>query len=243
MEFSLRRVKALFKKEVKDFGKNINVSIMCIIPILLSIFYVKVSRADIINDPKIKVGLLLLCIGMNISFIAISVIAMMIAEEKEKNTLRTLMLSAVSPWEFFTGKALITFIVSEVINVAIFFILGCDSKYLVPFIIITTLVIISMIEIGAIVGILSPSQMATGVASMPVLGIFFVLPLMADKNSMLGKITKLLPNYHMNSILQKAFKGEGIFTGSFFGMAVIVGWIIICAIGFSLAYKKTGFDK
>lgn len=29
MDFSIRRINALLKKEIKDFAKNMNVSVMC----------------------------------------------------------------------------------------------------------------------------------------------------------------------------------------------------------------------
>lgn len=172
MDFSIRRVNALLKKEIKDFVKNMNVWVMCFLPVMFSIIYSKLLGNNSSSAPMNKVSVLILCVGMNIALISSMVISMLIAEEKEKNTLRTLMLSAVSPWEFLAGKVLITFLVSEVVNIVIFFFIGCDIQYLGQYILITTLVLFSMIEIGAIIGIISPNQMTTGVFSMPVITIF-----------------------------------------------------------------------
>ncbi|AUN16747.1 TPA: ABC transporter permease [Clostridium botulinum] len=243
MDFSIRRINALLKKEIKDFAKNMNVSVMYLLPIMFSIIYSKLLGNNSSNDVMNKINILILCVGMNISLISSMVISMLIAEEKEKNTLRTLILSAVSPWEFLTGKVLITFLVSEVINIAIFFSIGCDIQYLGKYILITTLVLFSMIEIGAIIGIISPNQMATGVFSMPVVMIFFVIPAFAKANKTIEAIAKFLPSYHMNIMIARLFKGETFGIESTRSIAIILAWIIIALIAFAFTYSRRGLDK
>ena len=243
MAFSTRRVNALFKKEIKDFGKNKNVSLMCLLPILFSFIYAQLLGDSTSKDSMSKPDILILCLGMSLSLVASMIMAMLIAEEKEKNTLRTLMLSAVSPLEFLSGKAALTFITSEVINSAIFFIVGIDALYFGKYLLITTLVLFSMIEIGALVGIMSPNQMSTGVVGMPVILILFLLPNFARLNKTLETIANCLPNYHMNVMLEKVFKGEVLGTESAKGIAVILVWIVISAAAFALVYKNRGIDK
>lgn len=243
MDFSIRRINALLKKEIKDFAKNMNVSVMYLLPIMFSIIYSKLLGNNSSNDVMNRINILILCVGMNISLISSMVISMLIAEEKEKNTLRTLILSAVSPWEFLTGKVLITFLVSEVINIAIFFSIGCDIQYLGKYILITTLVLFSMIEIGAIIGIISPNQMATGVFSMPVVMIFFVIPAFAKANKTIEAIAKFLPSYHMNIMIARLFKGETFVIESIRSIAIILAWIIIALIAFAFTYSRRGLDK
>jgi len=243
MEFSMRRVNALFKKEIKDFGKNVNVSLMCLLPIVFSIIYSKLFGGNAVEDHLGKTDILIMCIGMNLIMVSGFVVAMLIAEEKEKNTLRTLMLSGVSPLEFLTGKILITFLISQIINVAIFFIIGISIQYLGIYILLTTLVVFTMIEIGALIGIISPNQMSTGVVGMPVLMLFLMVPLFAKLNKTLLKIAEFLPNYNMNLMLEKLFKGEIIGLGYAYNIAVILVWIIIAGAAFAYTYNKVGLDK
>jgi ABC-2 type transport system permease protein len=56
--------------------------------------------------------------------------ASFIAEEKEKNTMGTLMLPSVSPWEFLVGKAALILIIGMINTAAVFFIIGVDSQFL-----------------------------------------------------------------------------------------------------------------
>lgn len=243
MEFSIRRVNALFKKEIKDFGKNMNVFVMCFFPIMICALYSKILGGNLDHNLMVNINILTLSLGTNLVMVGSYLIAMLIAEEKEKNTLRTLMLSAVSPWEFLAGKALITLLVTEIINVILFFMIGMNIQYLGKYMLLSTLVVLSMIEIGAIIGILSSNQMATGVVSMPVLIVFYMLPLIAKINKTIGRISELLPNYNMNIMLEKVFKGESIGVESTYNICIILVWILIGAALFMYAYNKKGLDK
>jgi ABC-2 type transport system permease protein len=243
MEISMRRVSALFKKEIKDIGKNMNVLFMCLMPLGFCLMYSKLFGDNASGDGLGKVDILILCLGMNLVLVASFVIAMMIAEEKEKNTLRTLMLSAVSPWEFLIGKALITLLLALVNNIAMFFIVGLEVKSLGIFILLTTLVVLSMIEIGASIGIIAPNQMATGVVGMPVLLVLLLIPMFARINKTFEAIANFLPNYHLNVMLEKVLKGGNLSTEVAYGIAVILAWIIIGAVVFGYTYNKKGLDK
>jgi ABC-2 type transport system permease protein len=243
MQISMRRVNALFKKEIKDIGKNMNVLLMCLLPIGFCFMYSKLFGDSHSGEGLGKVDILILCLGMNLVLVASFVIAMLIAEEKEKNTLRTLMLSAVSPWEFLIGKALITILFAVVNNVAMFFIVGLEMKYLAIFIVLTTLVVLSMIEIGAAIGIIAPNQMSTGVIGMPVLMTLLLIPMLARINKTLEAIAKVFPNYHLNVMLEKLIKLGNLNNNIGYGITVILAWIIIGAIFFAYTYNKKGLDK
>ena len=243
MEFSLRRVNALFKKEVKDFVKNINVSVMCALPILISFLYTNMLRKNPSGTSMSKTAVLSACVGINLVMVASFVIGMLIAEEKEKNTLRTLMLSAISPLEFLTGKACITFLVSEVNNLVVFIVIGIDKKYLVSYMIITTLVVLSMVLIGAVLGIFASNQMAMSVVGMPVIGVFWIIPLFAKMNKNFKAVAEFLPNYNMDIMLEKIFKGGTIGTEYAYNLAVILAWIIIASVIFMVTYNRKGLDK
>lgn len=243
MEFSLRKVNALLIKEIKNLGKNPNVLFICLLPVLFSIMYSKLFGSQGADVVMVKTDILIMCLGMNLVLVSSFVIAMLIAEEKEKNTLRTLMLSGVSPMEFLAGKVLITLLVSEITNIVMFFILGIDPQHLVKYIILTTLLVISMIEIGSVVGIISPNQMSTGVVGIPVLALFLMVPIFAKISEDLKKIAEFLPNYHMNLMLEKVFKGETIGAGTAYNTAVILVWIVIAAGAFIYTYNKVGLDK
>ncbi|MBU3201842.1 ABC transporter permease [Clostridium estertheticum] len=242
MEFT-RRINALLKKEIKSLSKNWNILLMCLLPVLFSFIYTNVFRGGGTSDGIGKYEILYICLGMNIVLIAGFMIAMLIAEEKEKNTLRTLMLSGVSPLEFLIGKVVITFVVSEILNILIFYIARMDSVYLGKFILLTSLVAISMIEIGAVVGIIVTNQMSAGTVGMPIFMFFLMVPIFSSFSKKIELIANFLPNYNMNLMFTMLFSGGEIGVGEAKNIAVILIWIIIAGVTFVCTYNKVGLDK
>ena len=242
MTLSLRRIKALTKKEFKSFTKNTNVLLMCMLPILFSIIYSYIYGSDHVNGmPKLMV--MLLCLNMNLIMCSSFTIAMLIAEEKEKNTLRTLLLSGVSALEFLFGKVVLTLILSTITNIIIFFISGMEVKYLAWFLLISTLVIISMIIIGALIGMFSKNQMSTSVIGMPIMLILLLIPMMADFNENIRKIAVFTPNYNMTLIFNKIFYGLNLSSQEILPFVTIFIWIVVTSVVFIVAYNKVGIDN
>jgi ABC-2 type transport system permease protein len=241
MEFSIKRVNALVKKEMKDFTKNMNVSLMCILPILFAFIFTNMRGGDFGHGMP-KTDLLNTCLNMSLILSATFAVSMLIAEEKEKNTMRTLMLSSVAPIEFLLGKAVVMFLFTTVSNIAIYFIAGMDIQYFGHYLFWSTLVVLSMIQIGGIMGLIAPNQMATGVIGMPVLMSFLLIPMLAPASDIMKKIASLLPNYNLQVILGRIMSGAG-YEGSTNNMLAILAWIVLAATAFAYAYNKKGLDK
>lgn len=242
MALSLRRIKALTKKEFKSFSKNTNALLMCMLPILFSIIYSYIYGSYDEKDLA-EMMVLQLCVNMNLVMCSCFTTAVLIAEEKEKNTLRTLLLSGVSALEFLFGKVFVTFILSTITNIIIFFISGIEAKYLGWFLLITTLVIIIMIIIGALIGMFSKNQMSTSVVGMPVMLVLLLIPMLAGFNDNVKKIAKFTPNYNMNVLFDKIFTGGSLSSSDILPFVVVFIWIVITGITFIVTYNKIGIDK
>jgi ABC-2 type transport system permease protein len=238
MNVSRRRVSALLKKEVKDLSKNINVLFMCVLPVMFCFMYSKLFG----NLENGKLAILNLCLTMNCVLVSGSATSMLIAEEKEKNTLRALMLAGVSPLEFLVGKAIIILLLSIGTNILMFFIMGMELSYLAQFIIITTLVVISITEFGAVVGIIAENQMSTGTIGVPFFMSIFLIPTFGRVYDVLKKVSELLPNYNMEILLKRIINNEPINISYAYNIAVILVWIIIGAGVFAYTYSKKKLD-
>lgn len=240
MNFSIRRVNALLTKEFRDFCKNPNVLFMMLIPIALTVFYKYMFKGHALNGFLVSI-----CLDMNIATIGCLVIAMLIAEEKEKNTLRTLMLSPLTTAEFITGKFIITGILVMIINVFIFFVLGVSINNLPVFIIATLLATIGVLFIGALIGILSKDQMQTGTIGTPFYMVLFILPMIAYYDGIpriVKYLAEILPTYHCSEIVIKFMKGQSLLSMKFNFLAMIL-WIAGAYILFSLVYKKVRTEE
>lgn len=122
MDISMRKIGVLFKKDFTDFFKNMAVFVSCIIPVIFAVVY-KYMLADMGVGALYLMNMIL---GLNLAMISVMLTATTIAEEKEKFTLRTLMLSNVSGVEVFTSKMLVTSLIMLISNTLIFLISGVE---------------------------------------------------------------------------------------------------------------------
>lgn len=107
MNISMRRVNAILQKDFKDISRNSAVSISALMPLILAFIYGRMGDITI-EAHYMVINLTLVVVG---SFLQCS----LIAEEKEKNTLRGLMLSPASTLEILGGKSLLSFIATIIV--------------------------------------------------------------------------------------------------------------------------------
>lgn len=240
MKDSLRRIRALVRKEIIDFTRNNNISIVSLLPLVLVIIFGTIAK----NNPDFPLtGLSLLSLGMNMNLVFVSTFAMsmMIAEEKEKQTLRTLMLSSVKPLEFIVSKAVVIFTLSVCTNAAIYLFTGLSMKYYGFYVLLSLPLAAIMMLIGACLGLITKNQMSTSVYGMPVIMLFMLLPLFASVNDWIEKLVTLLPNQVIMTILDskilleesKLFWKEGI---------TLCVWFAASILSFVYIFKKRKID-
>ena len=93
---NIRICKALFMKDLKNCFVNKNVFLMLALPVLFGVMY-KFLLGDILKGATGSF-VIVMCIIMTISIVPLNVLANMVAEEKEKHTLRSLMLAFLFSW-------------------------------------------------------------------------------------------------------------------------------------------------
>src|SRR5699024_1525865 len=106
MNISMKRTIAIFMKDYKEFSRNMSISIVMFMTPLLSLFYRKTGENTVDSY--------FLIFNMTFVMVATYVQSCLIAEEREKNTLRALMLSPANVKEIFLGKSLLSFLVTAI---------------------------------------------------------------------------------------------------------------------------------
>lgn len=235
MTFSLKRTMAIFQKDYKDVSKNMYVSFTVVIPIFMAFLYGWQGNMTI--DMNYVV------INMTLSLVGAYVQCSLIAEEKEKNTLRGLMLSPASTLEILAGKSLLTFITTMVIIVLSAYIVDYQPESIGLIAVGIILSAIFYIGLGTLLGLVTKSVMEASVVIMPFFFIFtfgsFAAGL-AEKFPVL-KVAEYMPNSQLVE-LAKAVEAGGGFGDVWTYFAVISVWI---AASFLLAYatfKKRMMD-
>lgn len=237
MSFSFNRFSAIVLKEAKDLKNNYNSLLMCFLPIFLAFIYGRV-----IEGFPAKMGLVL-CLLMSSILVGSFVQSMIIAEEKEKNTLRVLMLSPATELEVLLGKSFITFVVSYIVSILCIFAVGESVGNILIFIIFNTLVIVFSIILGTIVGLYSKNSMETGVVGFPVYMIFMMIPVFAPgAGEFVKKIAKLLPTYHFSEAMYKSLNGYGL-SNMTMELTNMLIWCVFSFILCLLLYRNRKLDK
>lgn len=239
MRISMRKVNAIFCKDLKDMLKNVNAIIMFALPVFFAIFY---SQVPALMKEMGKDYLLMMVVIMNMCVSPLSLLPMIIAEEKEKNTLRTLMLSNVSGSEFIFGKVLSVFTLTEIIAVLLFFIIQMPIAQLPVFILVTSLGSICLLMIGAVFGLLARDQMSTSVYSVLGMVIFMFPAMFRGMNQLFDTIAKFMPTTAVFELFS-LMSTQADVSKWLFSIAVIVGWTIISLIAFNWFFRKKGIDN
>ncbi|WP_252501792.1 ABC transporter permease [Sporosarcina sp. Marseille-Q4943] len=235
MMISLKRMNAIFQKDFKDFSRNFAVSTVIFVPLFLAAFYGRMGVDSIESHYML--------INMTFGMVAAFVQCCLIAEEKEKNTLRGLMLSPASTAEILGGKSLLTFIFTMVI---VFF-----TAYLAEYkpaniaVIVVAVVLSSFfyIALGTLLGLYSKSVLEASVIVMPVILIFSLgsfIPMIVAEYPFL-KAATYLPNLQLIELATKVEAGAG-FSGVLVELAIILGWVIAAIISTVVIYRKRMVD-
>lgn len=235
MTFSMRRFSAIVRKEMYDAGKNSQVVIMALLPILLAVFY---SNMD-----SVKEFFAGFTIAMTLTMVGSYVQAIIIAEEKEKHTLRVLMLSPAKPLEVILGKSVLTVffvLASSFISLVILDTFKGNIGMLVIILLIGTLL---CVVLGTIVGLLSQNIAQTSILGLPIFLMFTLGPMLQEmvKNEFVIKVVSFLPTSHIMEALQKVIKGKGFVAIQEHLLNNII-WTICLIILCIIVYKKKQMD-
>lgn len=233
----IHKIKALFKLGIEDLCKNMNVFIYIIIPIGFALLY---SNMDLLG----KEYIFSLCVLLMLAMVPVALMGTIIAEEKEKNTLRTLMLNDVKATEILFAKALICMLFVVIDNLLMFFIIGLSMEHFLLYQLVCLFVGIAVILFGAVVGLLAKNQMSAGLLSLPFM-FLLMAPLFTGmvQSDIFSKISSFLPTDAMMEILDHIAKGTMTISNVGSSFLIILVWLAGSIVLFNIVYKKVGVDN
>lgn len=226
------KVRALLKKDIKSDARNGNTVLFMLLPLFFTVLYRSMNFG---GESMPASMVLILGLLMNTCMMPTSAMAMYIAEEKEKNTLRTLMLSNVSAGEFLLSKLILTFTLTELINIAIFFIVGAEYAFL-TYLLVSSLACFCLLMLGALVGLISKDQKSTGIISAPLMMLMLLPSIFAQVSEGFLSVAQFIPTYAMVALLTSNER-----TGFF--IAVLAVWIVISTALFTIVYRFKRLDE
>ncbi|WP_203363438.1 ABC transporter permease [Bacillus sp. REN10] len=237
MNLSMKRISALITKEYQDLKTNSQILIMVALPLVFAFLISRTAHASTPDSATMPILILL-------TMVTCYTQSLLIAEEKEKHTLRVLMLSPASSVEILTGKAFLTFIMTLVTCGLCFFILGTEIRnvWLTAGVILLSSVLFTIF--GTIIGLFSENVTQTSIYGLPFMFIMMMGPNLKEviSNETLLKIVSYLPSDHLAVGMVKAME-DGTFADIKMNLFNILIWTIVSGIVCFFVYNKRRFDK
>lgn len=235
MTFSWRRVNAILIKDYKDFLRNFAVSTVLFLSPILAAFYGRMGIDSIEAHYMI--------FNMALVMVAAFVQCCLIAEEKEKNTLRGLMLSPATTAEILSGKSLLSFFFTIFVIVLSAFLLDYSPKNIGIVAVAIILSSLFYLGLGTLLGLYAKSVMEASVLILPFMIIFsfgtFITTL-AEKYPIL-KVAEYLPNVQLLEIATNV-ENNAVFADVLLNLVIITIWIIAISALTVIVFRKRMVD-
>ena len=228
----MANVGAIFQKQMKDTLKHKEILIQFVMFPVMAIIMERAIQVEELPKHFFADMFSAMYIGMA----PLVSIAAVIAEEKEKNTLRVLMMSGVKPWEYLlaVGGYIWCFCMAGAL------VLGTagerKGRGLAVFLAVMAVGILASLLIGAAIGTISRNQMMATSLTVPVMLVFSFLPMLAAFNDTIKKVARAAYSQQINLLIGQAEN----FSVSFENVFVIFVNMLAGLLLFCHAYKKSG---
>lgn len=230
----MRNIAAVFSKQLKETLKNKSI----LIQFLMFPVMVLIMENAIVLEGMPEHFFVKLFAVMFVGMAPLTCMSSILSEEKEKNTLRALMMSNVHPFEYLIGIGLYVWIMCMV-GAAVFAVTGgYESKDFLMFMVIMAAGILLSELTGAVIGVFSKDQMAATSVTVPVMMVFSFLPMLSMFNESIEKIARVTYSQQLSILIN----GLGTAEVKPESILVIAANFIISAVLFAIVFKKKGLE-
>ncbi len=236
MNVSLKRIQAIFIKDYKEFSRNYAVSIMILFPIAFALLY----RTEAGDQAAIYAFIMNFSLAMLTSFVQ----ACLIAEEKERNTLRSLMMTPASMLDVLIGKSALVFLISAAVLAFSTYLFGYESSNVMLLAAALGISILLYTAIGTICGLYSKTLLEASLSVFPVLIIFTAGPfaLVFEDQYPFLEVLRYLPSSQLSELLVEMEAGAA--AGELTKPLVVISlWAVVLTVVSFVLYKKRLMDQ
>jgi len=230
----MKNIVAIFIKQICDTMKNKAVLIQYLMfPAMVLIMENAVKIEDM--PPHFFVRMFSV---MFVGMATLVCMASIVSEEKEKNTLRVLLMCDVRPWEYLVGIGAYIFGMC-MLGTAVFAAVGeYRGGELGMFLVAMAAGILLSELTGAVIGIYSANQMSATSLMVPVMMVMSFLPMLSMFNAGIDKVARVIYSKQISDLIN----GIGTSDVSAENVVVIAVNFAIAVILFVLAYQKRGLE-
>lgn len=229
-----RKIYAIWKKQIKDTLKNKEILIQFILfPLLTAVMQRSMNIEGMPENYFIS-----LFATMYIGMAPLTAMAAILSEEKERGTLRVLLMSNVKAGEYLIGTGGYVFMICT-LGALFFGILGhYRGADLTGFVLAMCVGILISLLLGAAIGVRSKGQMAATSIAVPVMMVLSFLPMLASFNEKIAKVSKFLFSQQCSKIME----GIGSHAAKAESMVIIGVNFLVVILLFTFCYRRYGLE-
>jgi ABC-2 type transport system permease protein len=229
----LQRIYAIFYKQIKDTLKNTQILVLFFVyPIIASVLTTTMANQTV--STNFFMGIFS---TMHMIFTPIIITAAIISEEKEKNTLRNLIMSGVSPLEYLISIGSFVLLCTILTGFAFIFVGDFKGSFILIFLVCIFIGSFISILLGMAIGANSKNMMGANAIAVPVGILFAFLPMVAAFNTKIETFSK----FTFSQQISKIITDESSL--SLKGVLIIIFNLAIVTVLFLLAYRKNALDE
>lgn len=230
----MRNIDAVFLKQLKETLRNKTILIQFLMfPVMAFIMENAVKIENMPENFFVK-----LFAVMFVGMAPLTCMSAIISEEKEKNTLRALMMSNVRPVEYLIGTGFYVWFMCMAGAGAFAVCGGYNGMKFCQFMLIMSTGILLSELVGAIIGVSCKNQMSATSVTVPVMMIFSFLPMLSMFNKSVEKAAEITYTQQMNKLIN----GLGTTEIKAESIVVIVVNFVVMAVLFAAAFRKKGLE-
>ncbi|KXU40747.1 MAG: ABC transporter permease [Longibaculum muris] len=190
-------IKAIFIKQYKDTLKNISILIQLIMFPAISIVMTSSIQVSEIPSQYFVILFATMYVGMT----PIIMISNIMGEEKEKGSLKMLMMSNVKPTEYILGVSLFVMVGCLIGLFVMAMVGGYRGIELITFVGICSLGMLTSIFLGSVIGIVAKDQIASNSLSVPAMLICSFVPMLSMFNENIRHYGGFIYTQQINELL------------------------------------------
>ena len=228
----MRNIFIIFKKQLKDTLKNKTVLIQFLMFPVMTLIFENTIKIDGMQDLFFTKLFSFMFVGMA----PLTTTAAIISEEKEKNTLRVLMMANIKPWQYLVGVGLYVWSICMIGAGAMA--TGFKGRDIATYLIIMGIGFILSILVGACAGIYARNQMMANSIFIPVMMLLAFLPMIAMFNSKVEKAAGFLYTQQLRTVMDK-MSFDALRRDSLIILAVNAVLVVVL---FFVLFKRKGLE-
>ena len=227
-------IKAVFGKQIKETLKNKEVLVQFLMFPLLTVIMENMILIEGMPEHYFTGMFSSMYVGMAPLVAMVSILA----EEKEKGTLRVLLTADVKAAEYLTGVGSYVWAACMLGSLVFMATGGYKGTEALFFLAVMGIGIFISLVFGAAIGVACRNQMAATAVSVPVMLVLSFLPMLSSFNKTLEKMAKFVYTQQVSLLVNPA--ADKLIDMGNIGIILINIFIVTAFFGY--AYQKSAFD-